>query len=76
MSTMIPEVGSNKSTNSENKKTTMANFPNTEAKPTLTISQNLEKAVTDEEKATGLATTHFLSCIVISIMFVPFFVNA
>ena len=86
MSTMIPEVGSNKSTNSENKKTTMANFPNTEAKPTLTISQNLEntksantpikKTITDKDEASGLATNHFLSFNAFSVMFVPFILNA
>ena len=65
MSTISLEAETNKNANTS-----------TERKSTLTISQNLEKAVTDEEKATGLAATHFLSSIAISIMFVPFFVNA
>ena len=101
MSTLSPEVETNKSTNtsdnstkSENKQTTMASFSSTEGKSTSTISQNPEnntskittlenksitKAATDEddkEKATGLATTHFVSIIAIYIMFFPFFFNA
>ena len=64
MSTISLEAETNKNANTS-----------IEGKSTLTISQNLEKAVTDEEKATGLAATHFLSSIAISIMLVPFFVN-
>ena len=90
MSTISPEVETNKNTNttdnstkSENKQTTMANFSSTEGKLASTISQNLgntiKKVATDkddQEKTTGLATNHFLSIIAISIMFVPFFLNA
>ena len=101
MATMSPEVEtdknantSDKSTNSENKQTTIANFSGTEDKSTSTISQNLgnnaskittlenkpsTKSATHEDdggEATGFATNHFLSIIAISIIFIPFFLNA
>ena len=96
MSTMSPEAETNKnantsdkSTNSENKQTTMAKFSTAEVKSTLTTSKKLEntkpadkkitKKVTggdDKDEASGLATNHFLSIIASAAMFVPFFLNA
>ena len=84
MSTMSPDAETYKntnsidnSTNSVNKKTTMAIFSSTDYTSKITTLENkpTTKAVTDEEKATGLATKHCLSIIAISV-FVPFFLIA
>ena len=82
MITMSPEVEtdkSDKSTDPENKQTTMENLPGTDVKnleSTKSANKPITRAPINEEKFTGLATNHFLSIIVLSVMFVPFFLNA
>lgn len=71
MITMSPEVETNKSDKST--------FPTTEVNKlenTKSANKPTTRAPIREKKYTGSATNHFLSIIVFSVMFVPFFLNA
>jgi len=75
-------------TNPEKKQTTIGNFLSTEVKSNLTISQKFESTKSASKKMTKAATTvdpyifgnpgtnNFLSINALSVMFVPFILNA